>query len=171
MNHTDFRNWAVKQHVDTNHMYDGLPYKLHLTMVTNEVEKALVNAPIHAVIKDEIISAAWGHDLIEDTRVTYNDVLDKSTTYVAGIIYALTNEKGKNRKERANDKYYEGIRDMPYATLVKVCDRISNVKYSKLMGSRMFEMYQKEHEHFYKSLYHPDYENVFTILGNETFNL
>jgi hypothetical protein len=56
----------------------------------------------------------------------------------------LTNEKGKNRKERANAKYYEGIRNTPYAVFVKICDRIANVEYSKHSGSRMYDMYRKE---------------------------
>jgi hypothetical protein len=70
----------------------------------------------------------------------------------ADIIYAVTNEKGKNRKERANDKYYEGIRNTPGAVFVKLCDRIANVQYSKMTGSRMFEMYKKENDDFLTSL-------------------
>ena len=92
--------------------------------------------------------ACWGHDLIEDTRVSYNDVKDHLGQEAADIIYALTNEKGKNRKERANDKYYEGIRNTKGAVFVKLCDRIANVQYSKMTGSRMFEMYKKENESF-----------------------
>jgi (p)ppGpp synthase/HD superfamily hydrolase len=66
----------------------------------------------------------------------------------ADIIYAVTNEKGKNRSERANDKYYEGIRNTPGAVFVKLCDRIANVQYSKMTKSRMFEMYKKENMNF-----------------------
>jgi hypothetical protein len=47
----------------------------------------------------------------------------------ADIIYAVTNDKGKNRKERAGVKYYEGIRKTPGAVFVKLCDRIANVQY------------------------------------------
>ncbi len=66
----------------------------------------------------------------------------------ADIIYALTNEKGRNRAERGNDKYYEGIRNTPGAIFVKLCDRIANVQYSKMTKSRMFEMYKKENPEF-----------------------
>jgi (p)ppGpp synthase/HD superfamily hydrolase len=96
--------------------------------------------------------ACWGHDLIEDTRTSYNDVKDKLGQEVAEIIYAVTNEKGKNRKERANHKYYEGIRNTKGAIFVKLCDRIANVQYSKMTKSRMFEMYQKENQHFIEEL-------------------
>jgi (p)ppGpp synthase/HD superfamily hydrolase len=100
------------------------------------------------LMRESVILAAWGHDLIEDTRVSYNDVKDKLGFTAAEIIYAVSNEKGKNRKERANEKYYEGIRNTPGAVFVKLCDRIANVQYSKMTGSRMFDMYKKENPDF-----------------------
>jgi (p)ppGpp synthase/HD superfamily hydrolase len=99
-------------------------------------------------LRDACLLATWGHDLIEDTRVSYNDVKDQLGQEVAEIVYALTNEKGKNRKERGGVKYYEGIRQTPGAAFVKLCDRIANVQYSKMTKSRMFEMYKKEQEDF-----------------------
>ena len=90
--------------------------------------------------------------MIEDTRVSYNDVVQALGKEAADIIYAVTNEKGKNRKERANDKYYEGIRNTPGAVFVKLCDRIANVQYSKMTKSRMYEMYEKENDNFLSKL-------------------
>ena len=115
--------------------------------------------------------ASWGHDLIEDCRVSYNDVKDALGQEAADIVYAVTNEKGKNRKERANDKYYEGIRRTPGAVFVKLCDRIANIQYSKMTGSRMFEMYKKESDNFIVKMgwddsnTHPYYE-MFSYMIN-----
>jgi len=124
---------------------------------------------------DACFRATWGHDLIEDCRVSYNDVKEQLGQEAADIIYAVTNEKGKNRKERANDKYYEGIRNTPGAVFVKLCDRIANVQYSKMTKSRMFEMYKKENDDFIVRLgyvysnTHPYFEmfNYLTNLFNE----
>jgi hypothetical protein len=113
--------------------------------------------------------AIWGHDLIEDTRVSYNDVKDHLGQEAADIIYAVSNEKGKNRKERANAKYYEGIWNTPGAVFVKLCDRIANVQYSKMTKSRMFEMYKKENDHFMHAIgYTPTHElvSMFDYLDN-----
>jgi (p)ppGpp synthase/HD superfamily hydrolase len=107
--------------------------------------------------------ACFAHDTIEDTRVTYNDVKSALGHYVADLVYALTNEKGKTRKERANDKYYEGIRSEKYGIFVKMCDRIANVEYSKMSGSRMFEMYKKENEDFIKSLDIKEYHMCYSM--------
>jgi len=96
--------------------------------------------------------AGWGHDTIEDTRASYNDVVKHLGQDAADIVYAVTNEKGKNRSERANEKYYAGIVARPGAVFVKLCDRIANVQYGKMTGSSMYEKYRKENDHFVQSL-------------------
>lgn len=161
--------WCIEQHNKTNHMYDTyLPYEFHLRMVYNVGQqfKHLLDdtkdyftgeayrgpRQDQVTLQDACLTACWGHDLIEDCRVSYNDVKEHLGQEVADIVYAVTNEKGKNRKERANDKYYEGIRNTPGAVFVKLCDRIANVQYSKMTGSRMFEMYNKENLEFTKAL-------------------
>jgi (p)ppGpp synthase/HD superfamily hydrolase len=117
--------------------------------------------PFQVTLRTACNTAIWGHDLIEDTRVSYNDVKDQLGQEAADIIYAVSNEKGKNRKERANAKYYEGIWNTPGAVFVKLCDRIANVQYSKMTKSRMFEMYKKENDHFVHALgYTPAHELV-----------
>ena len=93
------------------------------------------------------------HDTIEDSRLTYNDVKEVAGEAVANIVYAVSNEKGKTRKERANENYYNGICNTPYATFVKLCDRLANVKYSQENNSMMLLVYKKENENFVKSLF------------------
>lgn len=145
--------WCLDQHSSTNHFYDRyLPYEFHLRMVVqvakNFIELVKDSNDGEEPLRRTIIYAAWGHDLIEDTRTSYNDVKEVLGHKAADIIYAVSNEKGKTRKERANDKYYQGIRETEGAVYVKLCDRIANVQYSKMTKSRMFEMYKKENENF-----------------------
>ena len=145
--------WCIDKHNETNHMYDTyLPYEFHLRMVAKVAEKFIELIPNlndgETALRDTVLLATYGHDLIEDTRVSYNDVKENLGLGSADIIYACTNEKGKNRKERANEKYYEGIRNTQGAVFVKLCDRIANVQYSKMTGSRMFDMYKKENINF-----------------------
>jgi len=142
----DKMQWCIEQHRNTNHFYDTyLPYEFHLRMVVQACKQFIHLYPNQW---SEIEIACWGHDLIEDTRVSYNDCKKVLGEYVADIIYAVTNEKGKDRSERANRKYYEGIRNTEGASFVKLCDRIANIQYSKLTGSRMFEMYKAENGYF-----------------------
>lgn len=154
--------YAVSCHAETNHTYDGQPYVIHLRMVLNFCEKyqSLLNPDEH----DFALAGAFVHDVIEDCRQTYNDVKEACGIEVAEIAYALTNEKGKNRKERANSKYYEGIRNTPCAQFVKICDRLANATYSKQMGSRMIEAYRKEMPNFKNELYSEQYKEMFDEL-------
>jgi (p)ppGpp synthase/HD superfamily hydrolase len=173
--------WCIANHNNTNHFYDTyLPYEFHLRMVaqvaknfdyllddtvdyiTNKKREELeFNNEDFFSIKDVCQIAVWGHDLIEDTRTSYNDVKYYLGKEAADIIYAVTNKKGKNRKERANEKYYEGIRNTPGAVFVKLCDRIANVQYSKMTKSRVFEMYKKENIDFINQLGYNDSDNPY----------
>jgi (p)ppGpp synthase/HD superfamily hydrolase len=181
--------WCINQHTETNHMYDTyLPYEFHLRMVAHVADKYrhMLDDKVDyftgvreidrgndktVTLRTACLRAAWGHDLIEDCRVSYNDVKSILGQEAADIVYAVTNEKGKNRNERANDKYYEGIRNTPGAVFVKLCDRIANVQYSKMTGSRMFEMYRKENDNFVVKLGYDDtnthpYFEMFSYLVN-----
>lgn len=155
----EFREWAIEQHRSTNHKYaDILPYEFHLLMcekVFDEFKHLITSIiiPDDYLLEQTYRNAVIGHDLLEDCRVTYNDLIANGIhSFGADIIYAVTNEKGKNRAERANEKYYTGIRETEGAVFVKLCDRIANVRYSKMMGSRMFEMYRKENVGFIEKL-------------------
>lgn len=151
-------DWIISRHEDTNHMYDKyIPYKFHLIMVVEAFKKFryVLERSVEGDIEsrlEEIELACWGHDLIEDTRTSYNDVVKVLGKNVADIIYAVTNEKGRNRAERANSKYYEGIRNTDGAVFVKLCDRIANLQYSTITGSNMKDRYSKENPHFTREL-------------------
>jgi (p)ppGpp synthase/HD superfamily hydrolase len=172
------KDWCIENHRATNHMYDTyLPYEFHLRMVNqvaqdfkhllDDSKDYFTGEPYRGPRQDQVtlrtacLRATWGHDLIEDCRVSYNDVMNTLGQEAADIVYAVTNEKGKNRKERANEKYYNGIRFTPGAVFVKLCDRIANVQYSKMTKSRMYGMYKEENENFEKMLgRHTDYKDL-----------
>jgi (p)ppGpp synthase/HD superfamily hydrolase len=163
------QSWCIERHQKTNHYYDKyLPYEMHLRMVVQVYNDFKHLLPKNFITTEEscyhnsfqivdithstIEDACWGHDLYEDARCSYNDIKQMLGQEVADIIYAVSNEKGKNRAEKANEKYYEGIRNTKGATFVKLCDRIANVQWGKLTKSRMVEKYKEENPHFLKSV-------------------
>lgn len=148
----EIRKLASGFHFSTNHLYDGKPYTVHLEMVDTEA-RYYMEDHIQPDKKDQILAACWLHDTIEDCRLTYNDVKKLTNEYVANIVYAVSNEKGKTREERANEKYYAGIRETEGAVFVKLCDRIANVKYSDKTNNRMWITYRAENNKFLKSLF------------------
>ncbi|MEM7368002.1 MAG: HD domain-containing protein [Bacteroidota bacterium] len=159
------KNYASERHTATNHTYDDKPYAFHLQMVAEAADS--FSQSYDPATREVIIAAAWCHDVIEDARETYNDVKKVLGEEVAEIVYALTNDKGRTRTERAGEKYYAGIRQTPYATLVKLCDRIANVRHSRQTAGRMLAIYQKEYPLFRSKLYVAgEFEEAWQALEN-----
>jgi hypothetical protein len=154
------QKWACKKHASVNQEYNSQPYALHLTMVACNVARHMHVLPIED--RPKALMAAWCHDLIEDARVSYNDLTNTlfemcvngqysslaasgTDIDVANAVYAMTTPKGKTRAERHCKEYYDGIfLGHPWAGLVKLCDVEANMAYSKATGSDMFAKYVKE---------------------------
>lgn len=143
--------WCKNMHRQTNHFYDNyIPYEFHLNMTWAMGKRWIQLIPEED--HDLVEIACYAHDIIEDTRQTYNDVKDALGRRVANISYALAHEKGKNRIQRADDRYYNGIVNTEYAVFVKLCDRMANVTYSSLFGGRMYSVYMDEMNSFVRHL-------------------
>lgn len=161
----EIRNDAHALHASVNHAYDRIrPYGFHLDMVVNWVHKYIGEVCVNEQDILPVYFAAFYHDSIEDARLSYNDVMkiarsqmDEEQAYLAAeIVYALTNEKGRNRAERANEKYFAGIRAIPYAPFVKLADRLANTSYAFSKGTadslRMSKVYREELPGFLEAL-------------------
>lgn len=158
------KQYAIKCHSGTNHLYNGMPYSVHLEMVVDVANKFIHLIPEEH--RENVLAACWTHDVIEDCRETYNDVKNATNIEVAELTYALTNEKGRTRKDRGNTSYYSGIRNTPFATFIKLCDRIANYEYSKKSGSRMAKMYENEMPEFIARLSCLEYAPMSSYLLN-----
>ena len=159
------RQSAHRLHESVNQTYgDSLPYGYHLDMVTNAIRN---DGHLVCSSEDDVLPLFFGgyyHDSIEDARQSYNDVMRTARSFMTEeqalmateIVYALTNDKGRNRDERAGEKYYQGIRQTPYAPFVKLCDRLANITYScsgtDANNIHMKEVYKREVPHFLASI-------------------
>lgn len=152
-------------HASVNQTYGhDHPYGYHLDMVVDAVRTYghYVCASADDVLP--LFFGAYFHDSIEDARLTYNDVTATARHYMsdaqafvaAEIVYALTNDKGRTRAERAGERYYQGIRATPYAPFVKMADRLANITYSckhtDVDNNHMREVYRRELPHFLASV-------------------
>lgn len=91
--------------------------------------------------------ACYGHDLVEDTEVSVNDIIQRTNERVGRIIFNVSNERGFDRKER-NFKTYPKIWGDDLSIFVKLCDRIANTRNSKKDSPRLFKMYKSEYPIF-----------------------
>lgn len=168
----EFKAFCDERHnVVVNQKYDNnLPYSFHTDIVLLQGLKFLHLIP-DSVDKFVVKCGLKGHDLIEDARLSYNDIkkvlndiLTKNGLYgeelsfdeissnpylgipkkVAEVIFKCTDYQGRTREERKPNGYYNELVKDKLAVFVKISDIIGNTKYSLLKNTPMFGMYKKE---------------------------
>jgi (p)ppGpp synthase/HD superfamily hydrolase len=122
------------------HTYDIFPYEKHLEDVVDIVKKFGYSG--------KYIVGAYLHDTIEDANLSYNKIKKAFGLDVAEIVFAVTDELGRNRKEK-KEKTYPKIKSNPDALVVKLADRIANVEH----GIRKTKMYKEEFAEFRNELF------------------
>lgn len=136
------KHFFISAHNITNHRYDNKPYSYHLSGVVDEFHTYKHLIP--ETDWDHVEAELWGHDGIEDARLTWNDIKEPLGPVVAEGCYALTNEKGRNRSQRANSNYYANLAEDEFGEFKKLCDRLANVRQSVSNGHKMGDGYKKE---------------------------
>lgn len=136
------REMAVKAHGDQK--YGDAPYSKHLDEVAELVKGFGSTAQV----------VAYLHDTLEDTKLPPEDIQEAFGSDVLKMVKLLTDEPGKNRRERkllANKKLSQ-IRtqdDERLVLIVKAADRLANVRAciaEKKEG--LISMYKREHTAF-----------------------
>lgn len=136
-----YRTIAITAHGDQK--YGTHPYCLHLSMV----EHSLVN---HGYDDFHHRAAAWLHDGLEDTGLTYQFIQKTYGEKVGRMVYACTGV-GENRKAR-NACIYERLKQFPEGAPVKAVDRLVNMTFSAQNNSKKLNMYLDEFPEFYENI-------------------
>lgn len=140
------RAGLVAARIHHGQLYDIYPYMKHIMDVVHIA---------NSLGYDEAVQVAcYLHDSMEDGSLSYNDIQTHFGREVAEIVFAVTDELARNRKER-KEKTYPKIKALEKAVCVKLCDRIANAQNSKEYNAKLFEMYRKEHAEFSARLYDP----------------
>lgn len=144
------RYYAAVKHAGQQYS-GGLPYTHHLAAVEAVLRRFGVGgeeAQPNNLVDEAYLAAAWLHDVMEDQGVKKKEISELFGERVAELVFAVTNEKGENRKIR-HALTYPKIRETRGATCLKLADRIANVEH----GGNQVGMYRKEHEDFRRNLY------------------
>jgi len=129
------KEFAIKRH--GNQRYGKYPYEHHLVSVVS-----LLNS---FEFDDEVVAAGWLHDVVEDTDVTMEELIETFGREIGSIVHAVTDGSGKNREERKTSVYAKIIERGRPAVAVKVADRICNLFESIHEGDKnLIKMYLKE---------------------------
>lgn len=142
------RDFAIRAHGDQK--YGEHPYIYHLDAVV----AVLVEFGFGAI--QDLMDAAYLHDAIEDCGITSYILWKAGFNRSFGLVYAVTNEPGKNRAVR-HSKTYPKMAGWENATIVKLADRIANVRECLRNEDSKHLMYSCEYAEFYKALYREDH--------------
>lgn len=166
--------------IDVNQKYgEYLPYSFHLEAVHAQgmlfIDLLNTNEGIPIYPTRIVRVALTGHDLIEDARHTYNDIIEllqnggfkKSDSIIAAdAIFSVTDCKGKSRKERKNEEYYKVLIENELGVFIKLADMAANRLFSKLTNSKQYKMYSMEFPKFRARMEprHPRFESFFNYI-------
>jgi (p)ppGpp synthase/HD superfamily hydrolase len=135
--------WDFASKYHKGQWYGSKPYMYHLKKVSDV-------ALDFDCTDESVLMSCLLHDIIEDTKANYEDVESNFGKEVADIVYCVTDELGRNRKERKS-KTYKKIRNNVKSIVVKLCDRISNITESmdsENYNLKLMKMYLDEHNEF-----------------------
>jgi len=161
-------DYALSCHRAINQTYgQNLEYGFHIELchyVANYFRNSITSEEVKTNFSS-VLSAVHLHDLIEDSwQINYNTILEEFGVEVAELVYLVTDNKGRTRKERHSN--LSEIATNEKATFVKLCDNIANVLYSCYSKSSMFSKYKKEFQDFKHQLFRQDLASMFDFLSD-----
>lgn len=123
------------------------PFVDHLTDVVETLQE-------FGYYDDDLTAAAWLHDVVEDTPVTIEEIYTEFGQRIGDLVDALTDGPGATRLEKKAYPY-KTIPTVDGAVIVKLADRIANVRFTISEGVRGEDYrmtYKKEHAGFCRAL-------------------
>ena len=122
--------------------YGKMPYEYHLQQV---VSKLILWRDYNSFkITDEMIAAAWLHDVLEDTPTTHSRLYQEFGDEITTTCHLLS--KGNHVPyDYDYNKYIKNIKLDHSAKMVKIADTLSNLEASLLSGEmRRVNKYAKQ---------------------------
>jgi (p)ppGpp synthase/HD superfamily hydrolase len=141
-NSSDALAFATKAHSGQTRS-DNTPYVEH----PQRVAKTILDFKKSKNL-DQLISAAYLHDTIEDTDTTFEDLKKMFGGLVAEIVMELTSDKEKIKELGKTEYLAQKMTGMSsYSLAIKLADRLDNVSDLKTAKTPEFrERYRKETE-------------------------
>ena len=98
------------------------PYVNHLAEVANLLSIATDGTDA------ELVAAGWLHDTVEDTATTHEELAKMFGERVAALVVEVTDDMTLPKPERRQKQIVDAPRKSPGAKLIKIADKISNIR-------------------------------------------
>jgi len=115
------KKFAQEKHKNQKRKDGVTPYSDHLEGVVNRLKNL-------GVTDKDVLCAAWLHDIIEDTDVTFDQINERFGREVAVIVLSLSKDQNILKKDREM-QYISQLKDASFQTkIIKLCDISANLK-------------------------------------------
>jgi (p)ppGpp synthase/HD superfamily hydrolase len=131
--------------------YGEFPYIVHLLDVASVAQRFGYGEPV--------IIACLLHDTLEDTTLTYNDLLQEFGPEIADAVQSVSKDQSLPNRKHKNEEVNERTAKNFMGVVVKLCDRIANCE-----SGEKNDMYRKEHIEFKRVLSSGNLKEWFLLL-------
>lgn len=131
-------NFVKEKHKNQKRKH-GTPYYEHPIAVANILKEKGFD--------DNYYTIALFHDLLEDTNTTEEEILNLSDKEVLETVKLLTKQKNYD-----NDLYIKNISNNECAKMVKLADRLHNLKEAVYTDTKFKNKYIEETKKYYLSM-------------------
>lgn len=119
-------NFAKEKHLGNTRIDGTSQYQEHLSSVVARLKNL-------GITDQDTISAAWLHDVLDNTTISFDEIDQRFGSKVAVLILAISKDKSIPRA-RQEEQYVKQLRNAPLdAKIIKLCDISANLR--ELKGS------------------------------------
>lgn len=135
---------AVQYHAGQTRKNNGTPYVLHPIRVAELVDAHAPRRMSGTFYWEDIVCAAMLHDTLEDTSLTYEQIVGEFGLWVADVVKELTQDKSVPWADRRRLMIEKCGSMSPAAKLIKLADRLDNMREMETMPDSFIDRYCAE---------------------------
>ena len=114
-------NFAKERHVNTIRTDANISHYEHLSSVVARLKNL-------GITDEDVLSAAWLHDTINDTQTSFDELDKRFGSKVAVLVLSISKDKSLSRSIQ-EEQYVKQLRESPLeAKLIKLCDISANLR-------------------------------------------
>lgn len=114
-------NFAKERHVNSIRIDLNISPQEHLASVVARLKNL-------GVSDEDVLSAAWLHDTINDTQTSFDEIDQRFGSRVAVLVLSISKDKSLSRSVQ-EEQYVKQLRESPLeAKLIKLCDISANLR-------------------------------------------
>jgi (p)ppGpp synthase/HD superfamily hydrolase len=115
------KNFAIERHKNQKRMDGTTLFSEHLEGVVNRLKNI-------GITNEDVLSAAWLHDIIEHTDTTFNEINDIFGNSISVLVLSLSKDHSTDKKD-IEMRYVSQLKNASFQSkIIKFCDISANLR-------------------------------------------